>query len=62
MSSSLIVDRYAGLQRSENKGLTHCLRRHTPRKPGTAEIDRPLLMDAAIDRPVGDQCVKRVLR
>ncbi|KPH07834.1 hypothetical protein AOG23_16375 [Rhizobium acidisoli] len=58
----IIGDRHAGFQRREDKGLPHGLGRHAARKPGAAEIDRPLLMDAVMDRPVGDECIKRILR
>ncbi|OWV86512.1 hypothetical protein ATY75_21880 [Rhizobium sp. N122] len=58
----IIGDRHAGFQRREDKGLSHCLGRHAARKPGTAEIDGSLLMDALMDRPVGDECIKRILR
>lgn len=57
-----IIDRNAGFQRREDESLPHGLGRHAARKPGPAEIDRPLLMDAAVDRPVGDQRIKRILR
>ncbi|MHC2479172.1 hypothetical protein ACVIKP_000963 [Rhizobium leguminosarum] len=48
----IIIDRHPGFQRRQDKGLPHRLGRHPSGKPGAAEIDRPLLMDAAIDRPV----------
>nr|OAP91931.1 hypothetical protein A4U53_26630 [Rhizobium leguminosarum] len=48
----IIIDRNAGFQRGQDEGLPHRLGRHSPGKPGAAEIDRPLLMDASIDRPV----------
>lgn len=48
----IIIDRNPGFQRGQDEGLPHRLDRHPPGKPGAAEIDRPLLMDAAIDRPV----------
>lgn len=55
-------DRHASLQRRKDKSLPHRFCRHAAGKPGAAEIDRPLLMDAAIDGPVGDECIKRILR
>lgn len=58
----IIIDRHAGFQRGQYESLPHRLGRHPPGKPGAAEIDRPLLVDATIDRPVGDECIKRILR
>jgi hypothetical protein len=58
----MIIDRHAGFQRREDKGLPHRLGRHAPGKPGAAEINRSLLMDAAMDRPVRDEGIKRILR
>lgn len=58
----IIVDRHAGFQRGKDEGLPHRLGRHPPGKPGAAEINRPLLMNAAIDRPVGDECMQSILR
>lgn len=58
----IIIDRNAGFQRGQDESLPHRLGRHPPGKPGAAEIDRPLLVDAAIDRPVRDECIKRILR
>jgi hypothetical protein len=56
------MERHAGFQRGQDESLPHRLGRHSSGKPGAAEIDRPLLMDAAIDRPVRDECIKRILR
>jgi hypothetical protein len=56
------MERHAGFQRGQDEGLPHRLGRHASGKPGAAEIDPPLLMDAAVDRPVRDECIKRILR
>ena len=58
----IIIDRNAGFQRGQDESLPHRLGRHASGKPGAAEIDRPLLVDAAIDRPVGDERIERILR
>lgn len=58
----IFVDRHASLQRRQNKRVPHRLRRHPPGKPGATKIDRPPLMDAAIDRPVRGDGIKRILR
>ena len=58
----IIIERHAGFQRGQDEGLPHRLGRHPSGKPGAAEIDRPLLVDATIDRPVRDECIKRILR
>ncbi|EJT05172.1 hypothetical protein RCCGE510_10809 [Rhizobium sp. CCGE 510] len=58
----MIIDRHTCFQRCEDKGLPHRLGRHSPGKPGAAEIDGSLLMNAVMDRPVGDKCIKRILR
>lgn len=58
----MIIDGHTGFQRRKDKRLPHGLCRHPPGKPGAAEIDGSLLMDAAMDRPVRDEGIKRILR